>query len=86
MRIFFSKTAKKNIEKMPKEYKKLIHDGILELTKTSPKGDIKPMQGSKNGQFRLRIGKYRVLYQYLTDSDGKYLYVNDVGARGDIYK
>lgn len=86
MRIVFSKTAKKNIEKMPKDYKKLIQEGLLGLIKTPPEGDIKPMQGSKDGLHRLRIGKYRVLFHYLTDHDGKYVYIDSVGSRGDIYK
>ncbi len=86
MRIMFSKTAKKDIEKLPKDYKELIHKGILDLTKIPPVGDIKPLQGSKNGQQRLRIGKYRILFQYIDDPDGEYLYINAVGVRGDVYK
>ena len=86
MRIVFSKTAKKGIERMTKDYKKLLHNGILGLTKTPPEGDVKQMQGTKDGRYRLRIGKYRVLFQYLTDVDGQYLYIEAVGSRGDIYK
>ena len=86
MRLLFSKTAKKSIEKMPSDYKKLVHNGIIGLTKNPPEGDIKQMQGTKDKLYRLRIGKYRVLFQYLSDEDGQYLYINDVGSRGDIYK
>lgn len=86
MRIVFSKTAKKSIEKMPKDYKTLVRNGIHGLTKTPPEGDIKQLQGSKGGQNRLRIGKYRILFQYLADANGQYLYINAVGSRGDIYK
>ena len=86
VRIVFSKTAKKGIERMPKDYKKLLHNGILGLTKTPPEGDVKQMQGSRDERYRLRIGKYRVLFHYLTDSDGQYLYIEAVGSRGDIYK
>lgn len=86
MRIVFSKTAKKGIERMPKDYKKLLQNGILGLTKTPPEGDVKQMQGTRDGRYRLRIGKYRVLFQYLTDADGQYLYIEAVGSRGDIYK
>lgn len=51
------------------------------LTQYPPVGDIKPMQGM-NGMYRLRCGKYRVIYGFC---DGK-LEIMKVGARGDIYK
>lgn len=51
------------------------------LTQHPPVGDIKPMQGM-NGMYRLRCGKYRVIYGFC---DGK-LEIMKVGARGDIYK
>ena len=50
------------------------------LTQHPPVGDIKPMQGM-NGMYRLRCGKYRVIYGFC---DGK-LEIMKVGARGDIY-
>lgn len=86
MRIVFSKTAKKGIERIPKDYKKLLQNGILGLTKTPPEGDVKQMQGTRDGRYRLRIGKYRILFHYLTDENEQYLYIEAVGSRGDIYK
>ena len=83
---------------MPKDYKTLVRSGILRLIKTlvrsgilgliktPPEGDIKQLQGSKGGQNRLRIGRYRILFQYLADANGQYLYINTVGSRGDICK
>jgi mRNA interferase RelE/StbE len=86
MRIIFSKTAKKNIEKLQPNTKKLIRNGIQGLTKIPPDGDIKQIKGAKSGMKRLRVGKYRVLFQYLTEKEETYLYIDDVGSRGDIYK
>jgi mRNA interferase RelE/StbE len=86
MRIIFSKTAKKNIEKLQPNVKRLIRNGIQGLTEIPPQGDIKLMQGSKDGLKRLRVGKYRILHKYLSDENGTYLYIADVGSRGDIYK
>lgn len=35
--------------------------------------------------FRLRIGKYRVLFEYIIKNDERFLFIKDVGSRGDIY-
>ena len=44
------------------------------------------MQGYSDGRKRLRIGKYRVIYNYGQDGEIKVLYIMDVDTRGDIYK
>jgi mRNA interferase RelE/StbE len=62
-----------------------IVDKIQGLTEQPPKGDIKPLQGYDN-QYRLRIGKYRVIYEYTKNNDFKILLVNKIDSRGDIYK
>ncbi len=86
MNIFYSKVAVKMINAMDKPTKQRIRNGILGLVEVPPKGDIKNMQGIE-GMYRLRIGKYRILYEYKKDdSDNMALYIVDVGSRGDIYK
>ena len=55
------------------------------MIKTPPEGDIKPLQGSKNEK-RLRVGKYRVIYEYLTETKIKVLMINKIDTRGDVYK
>ncbi len=47
------------------------------------KADIKKLKGKKN-HFRLRIGKYRFLYE--VDKMNKIVLFYDVDSRGDIYK
>ncbi len=49
-------------------------------------GDIKMMQGSNPPGYRLRIGKYRVLYEYTNIEGEQVLMINDIGSRGNIYK
>ncbi|WP_301998163.1 type II toxin-antitoxin system RelE family toxin [Desulfosporosinus nitroreducens] len=58
-------------------------EGLLEVP---PKGDIKQMQGINPPVLRLRIGKYRVLYEYTNINDEEILMIKDIGSRGDIYK
>ena len=86
MRIEYSKTAAKALQRMDKALRNRIHDAIIGLTKIPPEGDVKPLQGYRDGRYRLRVGGYRVIYRY--DSQGTIivLYIIDIGARGDVYK
>lgn len=86
MRIEYSRTAVKALQRMDKSLRKRIHDAILGLTETPPRGDIKPMEGKPSGRYRLRVGGYRVIYRYNDSGTMIVLYVIDVGPRGDIYK
>lgn len=85
MRIEFSKSAQKELEKMPSNMKKLIRAALQGLTKNPPVGDIKPLQGFNDNRKRLRVGKYRIIFRYV-DEETVYIYVIDIGTRGDIYK
>lgn len=44
------------------------------------------MQGYHDGRLRLRVGKYRIIYQYATDGTVEILHIMDIDSRGDIYK
>ena len=85
MKIKYSKQAIKDIKKLPKDVAKLIKRAIEGLAENPPKGDIKPLKGHSDGRKRLRVGKYRVIYQYLSDTE-VYVWIIEVGSRGDIYK
>lgn len=84
MEIKFSKQAVKFIEKQDKNTKTRLKQAIDGLRKEPPEGDIKPLQGT-NGIFRLRVGKYRVLYSYVEDVI-YFIYIQTIDSRGDIYK
>ncbi len=56
------------------------------MTKEPPEGDIKFLQGYADGRKRLRIGKYRIIYNYLPGGGVEILYIINVDSRGDIYK
>lgn len=85
MEIRYSKQAQKDVRKLPKDVARLIKKAIEGLTENPPKGDIKIMQGYSDGRKRLRVGKYRVVYQYLNDGS-VYVWIIEIGSRGDIYK
>ena len=83
--IKYTKQALKALNAYGKPTSGHIRKRIHGLTETPPKGDIKPIQGSKT-ELRLRVGKYRVIYENLTASTVKILMVNKIDTRGDIYK
>lgn len=85
MEVVYSRTAVKVIKMMDNNSKVRIRDGIEGLVKTPPIGDIKQMQGLNSKTFRLRIGKYRVIYEYIGENK-ETLFIKDIGSRGDIYK
>ena len=86
MEIVYSKIAIKAITNLDKSIKLRIKSGIEGLLEVPPKGDIKQMQGINPPCFRLRIGKYRVLYEYAIRNNEEILVIKDIGSRGDIYK
>lgn len=86
MKIEYAKNAVKYIESLDKPTKQRIKAGIEGLTGNPPKGDIKTLQGYSDGRKRLRIGKYRIIYNYRQDGIIEILYIMNVDTRGDIYK
>lgn len=86
MKIEYTKTAVKALNRMEKPLRLRIRDAIEGLTQKPPKGDIKPMQGNPAGRYRLRVGGYRILYTYGQDGTMEILCILDIGSRGDIYK
>lgn len=86
MEVRYSKAAVKAIHSMDKATKSRIRAGILGLTQKPPQGDIKPLQGFRDGRFRLRIGAYRIIYKYGLENQLEILHIIDIGSRGDIYK
>ena len=87
MTIDYSKQAVKFISSQDRPTKQRIKTAIEGLAETPPIGDIKPMKGYQYPVFRLRVGKFRVIYRYDLDThQQKILYIADVDSRGDIYK
>lgn len=87
MEIRYSKKAQKAIKAMDAATKQRIRNAILDLTKEPPLGDIRPMEGSKfKDCFRVKVGQYRIIYQFEMDGTVKVLSILRIGARGDVYK
>ena len=85
MRIEYSKRSQKSLTDIPIKMQVKIAKAIEGLTQNPPKGDIKTLEGFSDGRKSLRVGQYRVVYKYLDDGT-IYVYVINIGVRGDIYK
>ncbi len=81
MQITYKKSASKFLKSTDKVTATKILYAINGLTKVPPEGDIKVLQG-RIDEYRLRVGKYRVIYGYENNN----IVILDIGSRGDIYK
>lgn len=78
--IFYSKCSLNYLESLEFKTRNRIVKGIDRLPSN---GDIKKMKGKKvNNIFRLRVGKYRIIYQ----AEKEQIKIIDIDTRGDIYK
>ena len=78
-KITYLKSAYKTLE----SYDKTTRIRLVEAINIIPRGDIKKLQGEKFPPlFRLRIGKYRVIYHF----EGEELLIVKIDTRGDVYK
>lgn len=78
--VVIEKPARKFIIKQPPEQQKRI---LIALYKLPYEGDICPMRGTE-GQYRVRIGTYRAVYNLYNDI--LTVSVIKVDNRGDVYK
>jgi len=80
-----SKDVKKFISSRDRKTRNKIITSLEALSKDPFENllDIKPMKGMGN-HYRLRIGKYRFLYEILNEKILIYIY--HAGSRGDVYK
>ncbi|KOY80904.1 type II toxin-antitoxin system RelE/ParE family toxin [Lysinibacillus macroides] len=85
--IQFSKVAVKFINAADKPTKARIKKAIDGLREIPPSGDIKVLRGYQPTMYRLRVGKYRIVYEIISENqDSPFIYIRDIDSRGDIYK
>ncbi len=80
MTVFYSKTSLKYLARLEND----IRSNIISAVEALPnRGDIRKMKGrSLQNLFRLRVGKFGVLY--IRESEA--IKILDIDVRGDIYK
>lgn len=82
----YHKSVIKFLQKHDLDLSKRVLDAFdkIALNPTKSNLDIKPLSGSPKNHFRLRIGKYRFLYEIRDELLLVYCY--DADSRGGIYK
>ncbi len=86
MRIKYTRNAVKVVDSLDKSLRGRIKDAIEGLNEEPPRGDIKQLQNVESPVYRLRIGKYRIIFEYKVINNEKIILIKDIGSRGDIYK
>ena len=77
--------AQKTYQKLPQDLKVRVNQAIDLLQENPFSGsNIKPLIGSLQGNYRLRIGDYRIVYT--VDESKDLVIVKAIGPRGSIYK
>ncbi len=80
-KITYLRTAFKTLSK----YDKTTQTRIVDAVDKIPQGDIKKLQTqNKPPLYRLRVGKYRIIYY--VDIDNNEIIIAKIDLRGDIYK
>ena len=74
----YSKQADKYLDGLDQKTEQRLKDGIEKI----PQGDIIPYK-SLAGYFRLRIGKYRILFRWLNSDQ---ILITLIDSRGQAYK
>ena len=80
MTVELAPSVKKYLDSLDASIKSRIKKALRKVALEPPQGDIVPLSGQDG--FRLRVGKYRVLFD-VTDEK---IIVYDIGLRGQIYK
>ena len=86
--VLIDERVEKDLEKVPKyvveKFLKLLDE--FETNPIRPRSgfDVKPMEGYPSNTYRLRIGKYRVLYSVYNED--KKVMITTIQHRGDAYK
>ena len=81
-KVEFTKSAQKELKKLPKDVSVRIARAIVNLSDNPREGKVRPMIGIKS--WRLRVGDYRVIYDI---SDAKFtILIIRVRHRKDAYK
>jgi mRNA interferase RelE/StbE len=83
-KVEYKKQAASFLKKQPAKQRKLVVDAIEELAEDpdSKKHDVKSMV--KISAYRLRVGKYRVIYE--KHKDRLVIIVFRIRTRGNVYK
>lgn len=65
--IIFSPTARKQLAALDSSIQTRVKTALIKICKVPPEGDIMKLT-DRPGQFRLRVGDWRIIYRQLKDA------------------
>jgi mRNA interferase RelE/StbE len=84
-KVVIHRKAVKYLNRLPDESRSRIKTLLKELEQSPlDHPDIKRMLGEWAGYYRLRAGKYRIIFWFNNKDD--VVYIDHIGPRGDVYK
>lgn len=82
-RITLRNNAAKFLKKLSRDQYRRFSNALYALAENPLSGDIKKLRGDVSGAYRLRIGKWRVLF--IRNDDIRTIDVVLIEKRGDVY-
>ena len=83
-RVTIDKAAEKDIDRLPKNARKMVLEEIKELAKDPRKPGAEPLEGKLKPYWKTRVGDYRIAYEIRDDR--VIVYVIRVLDRKEIYR
>jgi mRNA interferase RelE/StbE len=84
-KLIVHRQAVKYLQRLPHDTKERIKNILNQLGQDPLKyPDLKHMVGEWAGYKRIRVGKFRIIFWF--DEKEDIVYVDYIGARGDVYK
>ena len=82
--VFIDRAAEKEIDRLPKDTRKLVLVEIKELGEDPRKPGAEPLEGKLKAYWKTRVGDYRIAYEIRDDQ--VIVYVVRVLDRKEIYR
>lgn len=83
-RVSIDRAAEKDIDRLPKNVRKMVLEEIKELAKDPRKPRAEPLEGKLKPYWKTRVGDYRIAYEI--QDDRVIVYVVRVLNRKEIYR
>jgi mRNA interferase RelE/StbE len=84
-KVILHRHAARYLKRLPKETRERIKETLKEFENHPLEySGVKKMFGEWAGYYRMRVGKLRIIFWF--DENEDVVYVDYIGARGDIYK
>lgn len=82
LKIVVSKTFEKQFSKIIKKDKEYVVSSLENLSKEDKNLDIKKIQPKHAGFYRLRVGRYRIIFEYIGEKE---ICLLKIDSRDTIY-